>query len=92
MKAKQTGFSLIYDDVSEYGWIWFLVSLLLMIRLVLLGPPPDAPQLYHDLHHKDFDGNYGLYFTWWDRLCGTEHKRYRETFEEVTPRFLLIFN
>lgn len=41
---------------------------------------------HHDLHHKNFHTNYGLYFTWWDRWLGTEDERYRETFEEVTSR------
>ena len=27
--------------------------------------------VYHNLHHEKFTGNYGLYFTFWDRLCGT---------------------
>ena len=26
---------------------------------------------YHDLHHEKNNGNFGLYFTMWDRLCGT---------------------
>ncbi|HRI59360.1 MAG TPA: DUF2147 domain-containing protein [Saprospiraceae bacterium] len=41
---------------------------------------------HHDLHHKHFNHNYGLYFTWWDRWFGTEYPMYRETFEEVTSR------
>jgi sterol desaturase/sphingolipid hydroxylase (fatty acid hydroxylase superfamily) len=32
---------------------------------------------HHDLHHSSFQYNYGLYFTWWDRLMGTEHPAYR---------------
>ena len=28
---------------------------------------------HHDLHHAQAGWNYGLYFTWWDRLMGTEH-------------------
>jgi Delta7-sterol 5-desaturase len=32
---------------------------------------------HHDLHHQSFHYNYGLYFTWWDRLMGTEHPGYR---------------
>jgi len=32
---------------------------------------------HHDLHHQTFRYNYGLYFTWWDRLMGTEHPAYR---------------
>lgn len=33
---------------------------------------------HHDMHHQSFRYNYGLYFTWWDRLMGTEHPAYRE--------------
>ena len=45
---------------------------------------------HHDLHHSGgFGSNYGLYFTWWDRICGTEHPRYREIFREVTERPLV---
>ena len=33
---------------------------------------------HHDLHHETLRWNYGLYFTWWDRLMGTEHPQYRE--------------
>lgn len=28
---------------------------------------------HHDLHHAQAGWNYGLYFTWWDRLMGAEH-------------------
>jgi Delta7-sterol 5-desaturase len=27
---------------------------------------------HHDLHHKRFACNYGLYFRYWDRLFGTD--------------------
>jgi len=33
--------------------------------------------LHHDLHHAQGRHNYGLYFTWWDRIGGTEHPEYR---------------
>ncbi len=39
---------------------------------------------HHDLHHSHFRHNYGLYFTWWDRLMGTEHPDYRTKFDAVT--------
>ena len=42
---------------------------------------------HHDLHHSGgYRYNYGLYFTWWDRMMGTEHPRYRQVFREVTGR------
>jgi Delta7-sterol 5-desaturase len=27
---------------------------------------------HHQLHHDEYRGNYGLYFRFWDRLCGTD--------------------
>lgn len=35
---------------------------------------------HHDLHHSSGPYNFGLYFTWWDRMMGTEHPRYKEEF------------
>ncbi len=40
---------------------------------------------HHNLHHRDFHGNYGLYFTYWDRLMGTQHAGYEETFANTRP-------
>lgn len=41
---------------------------------------------HHDLHHATFHYNYGLYFTWWDRLMGTEHPAYREKLRSAPDR------
>jgi len=41
---------------------------------------------HHNLHHRDFHSNYGLYFTWWDRAMGTQHAQYHATFDAVTAR------
>jgi lathosterol oxidase len=42
---------------------------------------------HHDLHHgTSFNHNYGFYFTWWDKLMGTEHPDYVATFDRVTER------
>ncbi|HEU0065283.1 MAG TPA: sterol desaturase family protein, partial [Flavisolibacter sp.] len=38
----------------------------------------------HNQHHQYFKGNYGLYFTMWDRLMGTLRKDYDSKFNEVT--------
>jgi sterol desaturase/sphingolipid hydroxylase (fatty acid hydroxylase superfamily)/uncharacterized protein (DUF2147 family) len=35
---------------------------------------------HHDLHHAEAGSNYGLWFTWWDRLMGTEHPDYHARF------------
>ena len=36
---------------------------------------------HHDLHHSQGAYNFGLYFTWWDRMMGTEHPKYHDAFE-----------
>jgi lathosterol oxidase len=42
---------------------------------------------HHHLHHETAQGNYGLWFTWWDRWCGTERQDYLQRFEAATaPR------
>ena len=40
----------------------------------------------HNMHHKYATSNYGLYTLVWDRLFGTLHGKYDETFEEVSRR------
>lgn len=40
---------------------------------------------HHDLHHAgSFNHNYGFYFTWWDKVMGTEHPDYVATYDRVT--------
>jgi sterol desaturase/sphingolipid hydroxylase (fatty acid hydroxylase superfamily) len=42
---------------------------------------------HHDMHHgTSYNHNYGFYFTWWDKLMGTEHPDYVKTFDRVTGR------
>jgi Delta7-sterol 5-desaturase len=42
---------------------------------------------HHDLHHAgSFNHNYGFYFTFWDKMMGTEHPDYVATFVRVTAR------
>lgn len=44
---------------------------------------------HHNLHHAQAGWNHGLYFTWWDRMMGTEHPQYHARFAEVVGRPLL---
>lgn len=39
--------------------------------------------VYHNLHHRKFKGNYGLYFRVWDRLMGTEHPDYVKEYDKI---------
>jgi Delta7-sterol 5-desaturase len=39
---------------------------------------------HHSLHHSQFRYNYGLYFTFWDKLMHTESPDFERLFEEKT--------
>jgi sterol desaturase/sphingolipid hydroxylase (fatty acid hydroxylase superfamily) len=41
---------------------------------------------FHDQHHKYFNFNYGGYTTLWDRICGTQRKKYEEDFVQIKDR------
>jgi ring-1,2-phenylacetyl-CoA epoxidase subunit PaaE len=40
----------------------------------------------HSLHHTQYNGNYGLFFRFWDILCGTELTTTTATFTEIHNR------
>ena len=37
---------------------------------------------HHDMHHERGSGNFGFYFTWWDRAMGTEHPDYLQRIDD----------
>jgi sterol desaturase/sphingolipid hydroxylase (fatty acid hydroxylase superfamily) len=39
---------------------------------------------HHSLHHKQYKYNFGLYFTFWDRLANTESPAFDDLFVEKT--------
>jgi Delta7-sterol 5-desaturase len=39
---------------------------------------------HHSMHHEHANGNYALYFLWWDWIMGTEHKDYCDRFKILT--------
>ncbi len=41
---------------------------------------------HHGMHHQRYSGNYGLYFTFWDRAMGTMHESYETEFERIASR------
>ncbi|WP_207433106.1 sterol desaturase family protein [Sabulibacter ruber] len=40
----------------------------------------------HNMHHKFFKGNYGLYFRCWDEWMGTTHAKYEETLNKLVSK------
>lgn len=36
---------------------------------------------HHAIHHRRYTVHYGLYFTFWDKFCGTEDPHYQDQFD-----------
>lgn len=45
-----------------------------------------ATSTYHNLHHSKFNGNFGLYFRWWDKWMGTEVPGYEKAYDKIQER------
>ncbi len=41
---------------------------------------------HHDVHHRRFNFNFGLYFTFWDKWMNTENTDFADLFESVTDQ------
>ena len=39
--------------------------------------------VHHNMHHSKFEGNYGLFFRFWDRVMKTEHPDYIKEFDKI---------
>ena len=71
---------------AGYEMAPFIPSLEAVIVALLRSVHPAAKQLsgalntvqHHDLHHRFPTRHFSLYFTHWDRWCGTEHPAYCE--------------
>ena len=42
--------------------------------------------VHHNLHHEKFNGNYGLYFRFWDRIMKTENPNYVKSFDAIQQK------
>lgn len=41
---------------------------------------------HHNMHHRLVNCNYGLYFNWWDKWMGTNHKDYIKEFDSLMEK------
>ena len=58
----------------------FIPSLESLLSLLWHGAKPCAALntvRHHDMHHRFPNKHFSLYFTHWDRWCGTEHPSYQ---------------
>jgi len=46
-------------------------------------PSPMICTTFHDLHHSQFHYNFGNFFSFWDRVCGTVHPKYDALVREM---------
>ena len=74
-------FSILAFMINVYGHLgfeiapkWFRHSFLFEIV---------NTSVHHNMHHKKFKGNYGLYFRVWDRIMGTEHPDYVREYDKI---------
>lgn len=77
-------FTIVAFGINVYGHLgyeiapkWFRYSFLFEIM---------NTSIHHNLHHKKFKGNYGLYFRIWDRVMGTENPDYVKEYDEIQAR------
>lgn len=74
-------FMIVRNAVGHCGYELMPAS---WIRHPILGQSTSVT--HHDMHHEKMNGNYALYFTWWDRWMGTEHKDYLERFDAAVAK------
>jgi Delta7-sterol 5-desaturase len=41
---------------------------------------------HHNMHHQKFNGNYGLYFNFWDRIMGTNFENYDAYYTSIIDK------
>jgi sterol desaturase/sphingolipid hydroxylase (fatty acid hydroxylase superfamily) len=42
---------------------------------------------HHAIHHRQYTVHYGLYFTFWDKMCGTQDPHYQNEFDfKLAPK------
>lgn len=72
---------IVFNVLGHTGYEYFPSWLMKSWLGKVLNTPTN-----HIQHHEKMLGNYGLYFNYWDRLMGTNHKDYEARFSEVTTR------
>ena len=80
-------------DAAVFGFLAFMIGFNVFGHLSMELRAPGTTRhpvlgwqnttTHHALHHQSFRSNFGLYFTFWDRVMGTEHPDYDATFERI---------
>ena len=84
------GFTFTAYILNVYGHLGYEIAPLWFRKTFLFKLL--ASSTYHNMHHSKFNGNYGLYFRWWDKLMKTEVKGYEEEYDKIQERRILNKN
>lgn len=91
----QCGYMKLYWDIIAYGTTWGILQLFFLLffydaYFYWSHRFMHHPKIYrwvhkthHNMHHEKFNGNYGLYFTFWDKWMKTEFMEYSKRFDAV---------
>ncbi|MBI3134730.1 MAG: sterol desaturase family protein [Bacteroidetes bacterium] len=77
--------SLLFNVLGHSGYELFRSGFLERPLLKWLNTPT-----HHNMHHRFGNGNYGLYFNFWDTLMKTNFKNYKRDFERVASSKKII--
>ena len=74
-------FMMLYNVIGHLGYEFFP-------KFWVNNPLTDlfVTTTHHNMHHKKTHGNYGLYFTFWDRIMNTEFSDYKTVFKAIRQR------
>ncbi len=85
---------------SHFVWLWVFYSFMFYINMWghtgyefwhkdLLDKPLQRilnTPTHHNLHHKYHNKNYGIYYNFWDNLCGTNHAKYADEYRAIKAK------
>ncbi len=74
-------FAFIAFGINVYGHLGYEIAPKWLRNSILFEWVTTS--VYHNLHHSKFDGNYGLYFRFWDRSMGTENPDYVREYDKI---------
>ena len=74
-------FTVIAFLINIYGHLGYEIMPKWFRKSILFGLINTS--VYHNLHHEKFDGNYGLYFRFWDKLMKTENTDYEKRYDKI---------
>ncbi|MEX0812971.1 MAG: sterol desaturase family protein [Chitinophagales bacterium] len=77
-------FTVIAFVINVYGHLGYEIAPLWFRKTTIFKWM--ATSTYHNLHHSKFNGNFGLYFRWWDKWMNTEVPGYEKAYDKIQER------